>query len=275
MNKFTVLANNHAVQPFSAEHGLSILIELNGKKVLLDTGLGDSLFENADVSDIPLSDIDFLILSHGHYDHGGNLDRILDLNPAIKFKAHSGVATKRFSIRLDQHAQYIGLSKRNLEAINRLSTDQVTWCDKPAEIIPDLWISGTIVRKHNKEKSDIQFYKDKKGLFPDSIDDDMAIWFEGTKGLTIFCGCCHSGLRNTIKHILVKSGCKKINFLVGGFHLKYADEQYISRAIGYLNTLDIDRIIPLHCTGEIAVQQMKNKLHCKVHSGTAGMEVEI
>ncbi|MBM3183628.1 MAG: MBL fold metallo-hydrolase, partial [Chloroflexi bacterium] len=76
--KLTTLSENTAGRVgLLAEWGLSVLVEVDGYKVLLDTGLGISTFYNAAVMGIDLSQIDKIVLSHGHRDHTGGLRHVL------------------------------------------------------------------------------------------------------------------------------------------------------------------------------------------------------
>ena len=70
--KLTVLMENTTVrEDLTAEHGLSLYIEANGKRILFDTGASATFADNAEKLGIDLSQVDLCILSHGHYDHGG------------------------------------------------------------------------------------------------------------------------------------------------------------------------------------------------------------
>ena len=73
MMKLTILSENNAIPPFDAEHGLSMLLEYGGKKLLFDTGAGSVLPGNSEKMNIDLSSVDGVILSHGHRDHTGGL----------------------------------------------------------------------------------------------------------------------------------------------------------------------------------------------------------
>ncbi|MDR1418464.1 MAG: MBL fold metallo-hydrolase [Endomicrobium sp.] len=55
------------------EHGLSMLIEVAGKKILFDAGASNLYLRNAEKLGIDLSQIDYIALSHGHFDHGDGL----------------------------------------------------------------------------------------------------------------------------------------------------------------------------------------------------------
>ena len=70
-------AKNHSQLPF-AEHGFSMLVRvLRGRKsvsILFDTGISaDGVVENAKRIGLDLSEVEYVVLSHGHYDHFGGL----------------------------------------------------------------------------------------------------------------------------------------------------------------------------------------------------------
>ena len=71
--RITTLSENTANYGFIAEWGLSILIEVDGLRILADTGLSFSAVYNAQLLGIDLSAIDWIVISHGHIDHTGGL----------------------------------------------------------------------------------------------------------------------------------------------------------------------------------------------------------
>jgi len=96
--EITVLVDNNADQGFMAEHGFSVLIEHNNQRILFDTGQCDALFHNAKKLNIKLTELDSIILSHGHYDHGGNIEWLSTNNPSCQLYLHPDSLKKRFSI---------------------------------------------------------------------------------------------------------------------------------------------------------------------------------
>ena len=66
------------------EHGLSLYIKTNGKKILFDVGESKKFWKNAEKIGINLEEIDYLILSPGHKDHGGGLPYFLKRNKKAK-----------------------------------------------------------------------------------------------------------------------------------------------------------------------------------------------
>jgi len=270
-SKFTVLVDNKAEKPFVSEHGFSILLEIKGKRILFDTGNKDALFHNATESGVSLSGLDVLVLSHGHYDHGGNLAEILQMNPSIQFYAHPDCLIPRWSVQPGHNPRIISLSQEAKNAVRELSSDQVHWCRKPVEIIPDVWITGEVPRTNNFEDTGGPFYRDKYGNTPDLILDDMSLWINNTNTMSIICGCCHSGLKNTIDHIVSYSNHTQIDTLAGGFHLVNADAERLGKTVSFLNSIDIRHAIPSHCTGNTALSLFLKDLHADVTPSTAGL----
>jgi len=71
--KLTILCDNTAAmkEGIRAEHGFSVLIEIDDASVLFDTGQSDIFWHNAEVLGKDLMQVDAVVLSHGHYDHTG------------------------------------------------------------------------------------------------------------------------------------------------------------------------------------------------------------
>ena len=83
--KWTVLSDNRSSDShLSTEHGLSILLETEQHKILLDTGASDVFIQNAELLGVNLSDVDYVFISHGHSDHAGGLRYFLEHNPKAK-----------------------------------------------------------------------------------------------------------------------------------------------------------------------------------------------
>ena len=80
MKIWTLLENTRQAEAFTAEHGLSLYIETARRRILLDTGQTGAFAANAAALGVDLAAVDTAVLSHGHYDHGGGLERFLALN---------------------------------------------------------------------------------------------------------------------------------------------------------------------------------------------------
>lgn len=234
--RIKLLVDNKSSCGLLEEHGFSAWIEVSDHRILFDTGQGKALVPNAAMLGCDLNRVDMLVLSHGHYDHGGAVSQVLGIAPTTRVFCHSGSFLPRYSIRQGETPRTISMPLSNIEAILDLPTNQVHWVTAPLHIIPDVGLSGTIPRIHSREDTGGPFFLDPEGHRPDLIKDDMAMWMVTDSGLLIT-GCCHSGLINTVEHIRRFSG--------GG----YATQERLKETYNALLEWNPDFVIPCHCTG--------------------------
>ena len=104
--KWTILSDNRSSDSrLSTEHGLSILLETERHKILLDTGASDVFIKNAEQLGIDLSDVDYVFISHGHSDHAGGFRYILEHNKQVKvIVSPDAMSGKFFSKRGNLHS---------------------------------------------------------------------------------------------------------------------------------------------------------------------------
>ncbi len=87
--KLNILTENSAKRDshLLAEHGLSIYIECDNLRLIFDTGYTDIYLKYAEKMGIDLSKIDFIVLSHNHYDHVGGVKYFPLQNRRVKLVA--------------------------------------------------------------------------------------------------------------------------------------------------------------------------------------------
>jgi 7,8-dihydropterin-6-yl-methyl-4-(beta-D-ribofuranosyl)aminobenzene 5'-phosphate synthase len=231
----SILTDNSPGNNTPAEHGLSYLIEQNEKRLLFDTGQSDLFLKNAATMGIDMTNIDTIVLSHGHFDHGDGLEYL----PGGKLICHPGCFVKRYR-KADN--LYIGLkkSKDELTKIFNLVTSS-----KPYQIADKIIYLGEIPRTTDFESKNTSFVLD--GGTPDFVMDDSAIALLLDKGLFVITGCGHAGVVNTLEHAKNVTGKKRIYGIMGGFHLKKINRQ-TQETIHYLKENKVKHVYPSHCT---------------------------
>ncbi|MBN1190358.1 MAG: MBL fold metallo-hydrolase [Dehalococcoidales bacterium] len=246
----TTLSENTAGSGASilAEWGLSILIETDDSKVLLDTGASISAVHNADSLGVDLSSIDKIVLSHGHYDHTGGLREMLRrMNKEIEIIAHPDVWGMKYHRRKDDPERYIGIpfQRNELESLGA----RFVLSEKPVNIADGIITTGEIPMITEYEAIDPGLYVKEDGVFqPDQLLDDRAIIVKTARGLVIILGCAHRGMINTIYHAREITGVNEIYAVIGGSHLVSATEECLWQSIAAIRELEVQKLALCHCT---------------------------
>lgn len=234
--KITVLTENCAGSGFLAEHGLSYLITHEGKTILFDTGSTDVFIKNAEKLGIDIQkEINTVVLSHGHWDHGDGLHHI-DHKTLI---THPSVFMKRY--REKDHSNIgLKLSKSEIEQKFKLILKK-----EPYYISNNVLFLGQIPRNNDFEAKTTNFLDELEQ--PDFVLDDSAIAVIQENELIIVTACSHSGICNIIEYAIKITGITKIKSVIGGFHLKHNNSQ-TKQTINFLKENNITKIYPSHCT---------------------------
>lgn len=232
----TILTENVAGKECLAEHGISYLIEINGEKILFDTGHSDVFLKNAKKLGIDLhSEVDKVVLSHGHWDHGDGLQFISNKT----LITHPSVFIKRFR-KSDLSSVGLKLSKTDIQ--QKFSVIETT---QPFQITEHLFFLGEIPRENNFEAQITSFVDDWGNA--DFVPDDSALAAVVNNQLVVITGCSHSGICNITEYAQKVTGISKIRTIIGGFHLKEQNRQTL-QTIDYFKKKKVEMVLPSHCT---------------------------
>jgi 7,8-dihydropterin-6-yl-methyl-4-(beta-D-ribofuranosyl)aminobenzene 5'-phosphate synthase len=229
-----------AMDGFESEHGLSFLIEVDQKMILFDTGASDVYRKNAARLGIDLEEVDRIVLSHGHWDHGNGLEHM----EGIPLICHPGCFVKRYR---KSGESYLGLVLSRAELGKRYDLENF---QHPVRLSEHLWFLGEIPRRNDFEARTTKYVLEDGR--DDFIMDDSGLAVITKKGLVVISGCAHSGISNMIEHARRVTGIFKVAAVIGGFHLKAANMQ-TRKTIEYLGKLEVERVIPSHCTFDPAL----------------------
>lgn len=270
--RITVLVENTVRRRgLLAEHGLSFWIEAMGRTILMDAGQGLVLAHNVSALGLDLSDAEAVFLSHGHDDHTAGLALALAEASQAKVYGHPGVVESKYRQYPDGTVRSIGMIEPSREALDLRGGLIPVVQSMP--ICGGLRATGEIPRVED-ELNDEAFFLDPEAQRRDSLLDDQSLFFDSARGTVVLLGCAHAGVINTLAHIRALTGGKPIHAVVGGMHLKNASARRIAQTIESLRQFDIERIVPLHCTGTVATMQLWGAFPGRCEEAAVGDSLE-
>ncbi len=267
--RITCLVDNCVMRGSSlwGEHGISFLIEHGSSKILWDTGQSGRVLEHnlkqLKMDSLPLTAVG---LSHAHYDHTGGLSVLLARYSGLSIYAHREIFRPRYS-QHDGETVAIGLSDRKQSLAQRAN---LQLSEEPQELAEGVWTTGTIRPRPYPQGSSQRHMTVKDGeLVPDDYADDMSLVVEREDGIILICGCCHAGLRNTVKTVRRYHAAPLVAIL-GGTHLAHADQSELNALCDLLKDENEPALYLNHCTGETAIWRFQQVFGAKIAPCPAG-----
>jgi len=258
------------------EWGLSVYVEFEGVRYLLDTGASHLFAKNAGVMGVDLSKVDMGVLSHAHFDHSDGMAKFFHVNEAAPFYLRKGAGencyhTHKLIGRFTYH-EYIGIHKGFLKRF----ADRIRFAEGDMQVAPNVYLvpHKTPGLSSIGERAHLSVKENGKYRY-DSFDHEQSLVFDTPRGLFVMNSCSHGGADNIVKEIEATFPGKKIYALLGGFHLfRYKDE--VVRAFAErLRELDVQKIYTGHCTGDRAFEILHEVLGDRAEQMFTGMTVEI
>jgi len=278
--KITILCENRAglTKNIIGEHGFSAIVEKVGQKILFDTGQGLGLELNAKTLGIDLSQIDIIILSHGHYDHTGGLLKLLPFRKKTRVICHPEVFGPKYSHKKENVAEpfkYIG-PPYSKNVLKEDPNCELILQKDFKKISDQVFFSGQISRVAGFEIKDEGLkLKHQTGFSDDPFFDDISLLIETRKGPVILTGCAHSGIVNIMKHFENLTGHKQFHAVIGGTHLGFSSsEDQLEKTMDAFETYNLDLIAVSHCTGNEASAICYNRFKEKFAFANAGWDVK-
>lgn len=242
----SILTNDKAKQNFYSEHGLSIYINHLGKEILFDTGYTDVYLKNARKLGIDFLSTDYIVLSHGHYDHTGGLRYFISISDLKEIVIHKDAFQPKYAKEQFMRFNGIPYNEKELSWTRNLFHKVEEFC----RIDDHMYVLGNIQNDNPNQK----YYVNQE---VDEFQDEIILILEEEEELTLFFGCSHFGVQNGIKKVKSVLPNKRIKNLIAGTHSVAWNEKQIEELVDYLITVEFNLFIPLHCTGDKAMHRFK------------------
>lgn len=256
------------------EHGLSLYIEVCDEKILFDTGQTGDFVDNAAFLGKDLDKLDYCIISHGHYDHSGGLKRFLaTTKKAPKLLVGEEFFRKKYKLVGEDYKEDGNLFSEedllNLQVDIQKITEDITY------LSDELMVFKNFLSKVSyEEKNNYFFLKGGENYFIDEFVDEIALGIKTSKGLVVIVGCSHVGVVNILQTIQERTKLP-IYAVIGGTHLIRANEERIRKTIQAFQDMDIQLVAVSHCTGDVAVEMIQEKMPQQFVYNNTGNIIEI
>ena len=277
------------------EHGLSLYIEFQGKKLLFDTGQTGDFLVNADKLGKCVDAVDYVILSHGHYDHSGGVEKLLaclrkttdrewdKVHREIEFYVGTEFFVPKYK-RLPDGTYHFNGNPFSETVLHDISLQNNIGEDASQQRHPQLikieeditYISENIIvfknfeRKNAYEQPNPRFYiKQGERYVPDSFADEIALGLVTSKGLVLVVGCSHVGIVNILQAVSERTGLP-VYAVLGGTHLVEAGEARIQKTLEAFEAYGVRQLAVSHCTGEAGMVAIRSNFQGEFLNNNTG-----
>lgn len=142
--------------------------------------------------------------------------------------------------------EWLAKANKNLEVYLPMSAED--------EFVQRLEEGGAVVERVGQRKAICQRVL-STGTFENKIPE-QALCLENDESLIVVAGCSHPGIVEMLQSITQVYG-KKIDLVMGGFHLKDHKPDQIAEIVSGIKNLSVAKIAPTHCTGKEAIEAFK------------------
>lgn len=259
MRIVTLLENTVSREDLSCEHGLSLYIETGNHRILFDAGQTNLFAKNAEKLGIDLGSVDFAVLSHGHYDHGGGLARFLEINKTAPVYLHRDA----FQPHFNGESKYIGLD------LQLRNSGRLIFVEADTQIAEGITLHTCRPGPYPVKPFGLTVRWGDRYIAEEFRHEQYLVVEEMGKRIC-FSGCSHRGILNIAARF-------RPDVLVGGFHFMKLDPDGAGREaledaakllLGYPTVYYTG-----HCTGEKQYAFLKTILGEKLQALSTGREV--
>jgi 7,8-dihydropterin-6-yl-methyl-4-(beta-D-ribofuranosyl)aminobenzene 5'-phosphate synthase len=270
----TLVENTTIQENLEVEHGLSLYIETKNHNILFDTGASGSFANNAIKMDVDLTDVDMVVISHGHYDHGGGLKTFLELNSKAKIYVNRKTFDKHYANRPNDVKKYIGLDEALLENNRFIFVGDSMVIDDEIELF-----SGVHANRLNPSGNQDLLMQSGDELIHDDFKHEQNLIIKEEGKTLLVAGCAHNGIVNILDHYHNLKD-KYPNYVIGGFHLynlsrNVNEDPILVGKIGECLLKTGSKYYTGHCTGIESFNHLKKIMEDKIDYLATGSQIII
>ena len=274
--KLSVLMENTARSPeFFREHGLSLFVETENRRILFDMGQTDRFAENAARMHVPLETAELAVLSHGHYDHSDGLRRFFVVNQRAKVYARTTAGGPYFSTSQGS-PRFIGVHRDIWEGFR----DRFVLSDALSQPVEGVWLVPETVHggPFASQETNLLRKVGQDQFVPDDFSHEQSLVLEGERGLVVFNSCSHGGIVNIVRGVRDQLQ-KPVYAVVGGLHMFSATApsgmncapEYARGVADALLEQGVEQVYTGHCTGPAAFAVLKERLGDRLSPLSTGL----
>ena len=235
------------------EHGLSFYIETASTRILFDFGAGSHTLDNARALNLPISSVNYMVGSHGHYDHAGGYPALVRSGLRAPLVTGRGYFREKYAVS-GIRMTYLGngFDQTFLEA-NQIEHLE---CDGLLQLSGQCWVMNRFQREYDFETIPRRFMLGSSSAASpvsphwqeDHFDDEICLIIRVRDGLAVIVGCSHPGILNILTGVQ-KTFDLPIVAVAGGTHLMEASDDRIRRTLEIMRSMGICSIGFNHCSG--------------------------
>lgn len=255
--------------PPQAENGISLLVTTHHGRhsatVLFDVGLtGSVLMHNLRVLGVDATQIEHVVISHGHPDHYGGIHQLLDaFDRPMPVATHEDAFLPRYAVMGDGRASGYYNQGFTADSVERHGGRLVLTGGGGGalDLGCGMFTTGYIPRNVPFEGPVEPAAPHAPGLYQvgrdgsyglDHVNDEQGLVIDVKgRGLVVLTGCAHAGVLNTIDRARELTGGRPVHAVLGGFHLGFptTPAQNVDLTLAGMEERGVSHIMPMHCSG--------------------------